>query len=134
VTVDSAGNVYIADTNNFRVRKVSSGIITTVAGNGVKGYSGDGGQATNAQLGSPTALKIDSGGNLYIADGHAVRIVSQAGIITTIAGNGTPGYSGDGGPATSAQLSTWGLALDRGGKVYVTDPFSRTVRVLTPSQ
>jgi hypothetical protein len=135
LAVDGAGNLYVADTNNFRVRKVSTaGIITTIAGNGAQGYSGDGGLATNAQLNAPSGVKIDGAGNLYIADGAAVRMVSPAGIIVTIAGTGVPGYSGDGGPATSAQLSTWGLALDRGGKVYVTDPLYNTVRVLTPIQ
>jgi sugar lactone lactonase YvrE len=135
LAVDGTGNLYVADTNNFRVRKISTnGIITTIAGTGVQGYSGDGGPATNAQLSVPSDVKIDGAGNLLIADGAAVRMVSPAGIIMTIAGTGVPGYSGDGGPATNAQLSTWGLALDRGGKVYVTDPLYNTVRVLTPIQ
>jgi sugar lactone lactonase YvrE len=108
VAVDSSGNLYIADLNNSRIRKVSNGVITTFAGNGVAGYSGDNGPATNAQLNRPAGVAIDSFGNLYIADtyGHRVRKVSN-GVITTVAGTGFPGYSGDSGPATSARLTQW---------------------------
>jgi sugar lactone lactonase YvrE len=103
VAVDAAGNLYIADTGNSRIRKVSNGIITTVAGNGGYGFSGDNGPATSAQLYDPYGVAVDSAGNLYIADtlNGRIRKVSN-GVITTIAGNGTYGYSGDGGPATSA--------------------------------
>ncbi len=133
VAVDNAGAVYIADTNNFRVRKISSnGIISTIAGNGTGGSSGDGGPATSAQLVFPVGLKIDSAGNLYIGDGAAVRMVSPAGMITTVAGNGTAGYTGDGGPATSAQTGAWGLAFDQAGNFYVADPWNNAVRVLKP--
>jgi sugar lactone lactonase YvrE len=132
VVVDSSGNLYITDGFNSRVRKVSpSGIITTVAGNGTRGYSGDGGPATSASLSYPAALAVDSAGNLYFADGSApfsgfqttrIRKVSFDGIISTIAGTAVAGYSGDGGPATSAQVGLVdGLALDRGGNLYFTD-------------
>ena len=109
VAVDSNGNIYIADTYNNRIRKVNSttGIITTIAGNGTGGYSGDGGIATNATLYHPFGVAVDSNGNIYIADHNNNRIRkvnSTTGIITTIAGNGTAGYSGDGGIATNAQL------------------------------
>jgi hypothetical protein len=108
VAVDATGNLYIADTFNSRIRKVSAaGIITTVAGNGSIGYSGDSSPATSARLSYPLGVAVDATGNLYIADSynHRIRKVSAAGIITTVAGNGSPGYHGDGGPATSAQLN-----------------------------
>ena len=133
VALDGAGNLYIADTNNLRVRKVSSGgIISTVAGNGIRGDSGDGGNATSAQLVSPLGLKVSSAGNLYIADGASVRVVSPAGVITTVIGNGTVGYSGDGGPANEAQTGAWGLTFDSSGNLYVTDPWNDVVRLLKP--
>ncbi|MBI6545429.1 MAG: hypothetical protein HY692_01460, partial [Cyanobacteria bacterium NC_groundwater_1444_Ag_S-0.65um_54_12] len=122
---DSGGNLYIADAFNNRIRKVSNtGIITTVAGNGKGGYSGDGGLATSAQLHNPTGVAVDSGGNLYIADAFNKRIrkVSNTGTITTVAGDGVPSYSGDGGPATSARLSKpSGVAIDSGGNLYIAD-------------
>jgi sugar lactone lactonase YvrE len=133
VATDNGGNLYIADTNNFRVRKVSSnGIITTIAGNGVRGYSGDGGSGTSAQLVYPVGLKVDTAGNLYVADGTGVRVVSPAGIITTVAGNGALGYSGDGGPARSAQTGAWDLAFDGAGNLYVADPWNNAIRLLKP--
>ena len=112
VAVDSAGNLYIADTGNKRIRKVSNGVITTVAGNGTSGSSGDNGSATNAQLKGPQGVAVDSAGNLYIADptDHRVRKVSD-GVITTVAGTGiagfggAPGFGGDNGPAASALLN-----------------------------
>ena len=135
VATDSAGNVYIGDTNNYRVRKISpDGIITTLAGNGIQGSSGDGGPAVQAQLYNPAGLKLDKFGNLYIADGPSVRMISPAGIITTVAGTGVAGFSGDGGPATSAQLSgAWGLAFDRTGALYVADSAGNSIRVLRPA-
>jgi hypothetical protein len=135
VAVDATGTIFVADTNNFRVRKISpGGIVTTIAGTGTRGSSGDGGPATCAQLNYPTGIKLDTAGNLYIGDGGAVRRVSPLGIITTVAGTGVPGYSGDGGAATSAQLGAWGLAFDHAGKLYVADPSYNTVRLLTPVQ
>ena len=106
IAVDSAGNLYIADSENNRIRKVSNGVIITVAGSGTRGFSGDNGPATSAQLNAPTGVAVDSAGNLYIADSgnNRIRKISN-GVITTVAGNGTQGFSGDNGPATSAQLS-----------------------------
>jgi uncharacterized protein (TIGR03437 family) len=135
VAVDSAGNLYIADTGNSRIRKVTNGIITTVAGNGGYGFSGDDGPATSAQLYDPYGVAVDSAGNLYIADTLNGRIRKVAnGIITTIAGNGTYGFSGDNGPGTSAQLSRpYGVAVDSAGNVYVADRDNNRIRVLTPA-
>ena len=121
--MDSAGNLYIADTGNNRIRKVSNGVITTVAGNGTAGFSGDNGPATSAQLYDPAGVAVDSAGNLYIADtgNNRIRKVSN-GVITTVAGNGTAGFSGDGGPATSAQLNDpQGVAVDSAGNLYIAD-------------
>src|ERR1035437_6377065 len=128
VAVDSAGNLYIADT--FRIRKVSGGTITTVAGNGAYRFSGDGGPATSAWLNIPEAVAVDSAGNLYIADldNYRVRKVTH-GTITTVAGNGSPGFSGDGGPATLASLSQpTGVAVDSAGNLYIADPNNQRVR------
>lgn len=136
VTLDSSGTLYIADYNNNRIRKVSNGVITTIAGNGTFGFSGDNGAANNAQLNIPEGVAVDAAGNLYIADygNHRVRKVSN-GIITTVAGNGTPSFSGDNGPATSAQLyNPSGITLDAVGNVYVVDSVNNRIRVLTPSQ
>ncbi|HXP83253.1 MAG TPA: IPT/TIG domain-containing protein [Bryobacteraceae bacterium] len=137
--VDSSGNVYIADTGNHIIRKVSpSGTITTVAGTPkTGGYLGDGGPATAAQLNGPNDVAVDGAGNLYIADSRnaVIRKVDTSGIITTIAGNGTGGESGDGGPALSAQLNTpQFLALDATGRIYFSDVGNARVRLLTPAQ
>jgi sugar lactone lactonase YvrE len=130
VAVDASGNLYIADGANNRVRKVDTkGIITTVAGNGIKGYSGDGGQATSAELNYPISVAVDAAG-IYIADGGiVVRKVDAKGIITTVAGNGTQGYSGDGGPATSAELnSSLGVAVDAAGNLYIAEWGNNRIR------
>jgi sugar lactone lactonase YvrE len=130
--IDSAGNLYIADSGNQRIRKVSSsGIISTVAGNGTSGFGGDGGLATSALLNSPHGVAIDSAGNFFIADSgnQRIRKVSSSGIISTVAGNGTPGFGGDGGLATSAQLAgPYGVAIDSTGNLFVTDPYSGRIR------
>ncbi len=132
LAVDSAGKVYISDLNNNRVRRVSNGTITTVAGNGTQGFSGDGGLATSAALSGPTGIVLDSAGNLLISDfdNNRIRRVSN-GNITTVAGNGTQGFSGDGGPATSAALAgPDGIAIDSAGNVYFADTNNGRVRVL----
>jgi uncharacterized protein (TIGR03437 family) len=132
LVVDSAGNLYIADAANDRVRKVSpTGIITTIAGNGHPGFSGDNGPAAAAQLNQPYGVALDTSGNLYIADfgNQRVRRVSTGGIITTVAGNGQTGSNGDGGPAISAQmLSPRNLAIDLAGDIYVSEFQGHTVR------
>ena len=131
VAVDAAGNIYVADYGNKRIRKVSPvGIITTVAGNGIEGFSGDGGPATAASLHSPQGVALDAAGNVYVADtsNYRIRKVSPAGIITTVAGNGTRGFSGDGGPATAAPLSAGGVAVDAAGNIYVADGYSNRIR------
>ncbi len=130
MVTDSAGYVYIS--SGGQVRKVSpSGIISTVAGNGSYGYSGDGGPATAAQLKAPTGLCFDKAGNLYIADeqSHTVRVVNTSGIISTIAGTGIAGFSGDGGLATNAQLTTpIGIAVDDLSNLYIAAVDNHRVR------
>ena len=136
--MDSAGNLYIADTYNNRVRKVSNGVVT-VAGSGPTGYgnggySGDNGPATSAELNLPYGVAVDFAGNLFIADygSHRVRKVSN-GVITTVAGNGGYGYSGDNGPATTARLYyPTGVAVDSAGNVYIADMYNNRIRTLTP--
>jgi sugar lactone lactonase YvrE len=138
VAVDAAGNLYIADSNNRRIRKVPpGGTISTAAGNGVGGYSGDGGPATAASLDWPYGVAVDSAGNLYIADfsNHRIRKVTPAGTITTAAGNGQSGSSGDGGPATAASLSgPWGVAVDSAGTLYIADWWNVRIRKVTPGE
>jgi hypothetical protein len=137
IAVDGAGNVYIADNSNSVIRKVSTtGIITTVAGNGTGGFSGDGGAATAAMLQSPTGVAVDASGNIYIADAANSRIrkVNTSGIITTIAGTGTPGYTGDGGAATAATVnSPVGVAVDGSGNIYIADYNNNVVRMINTS-
>lgn len=137
VGVDGAGNVYVGDSGNSRVRKIdTSGVITTVAGTGVPGYSGNGGPATSAQLNSPNQVAFDSGGNLYIADyfNGAIRKVDPAGTISSVAGGGVLGYSGDGGPATSARLNQpAGVAVDAFGNIYISDSNNHRVRMVDAS-
>jgi sugar lactone lactonase YvrE len=135
VAVDASGNLYIADSSNYRIRKVSaSGTITTVAGNGTYGYSGDGGPATIAEIGYPYGLAVDSSGNLYISDisNEVVRKVATSGTITTVAGNGTYGYAGDGGPATSAELyGPYGVAVGPSGNLYIADSYNYRIRMVS---
>jgi hypothetical protein len=134
VAVDSAGNVYIADKYNMRVRKVSAatGIITTIAGNGTAGYSGDGSLATSAELDWPFGVAVDPVGNVYIADlyNNVIRkVTASSGVITTIIGNGTEGYSGDGGAASSAELNgPYDVALDVAGNFYISDSNNNVIR------
>ena len=137
VVVDVNGNVYIADSSNSRIREVvaASGKIATVAGDGTQGFGGDGGLAVNAHLSNATALAVDSSGNLYIADGgnNRVRKVNAIShVITTIAGTGAQGFSGDGSAATAAQLnSPNALAVDLAGNVYIADAGNSRVRKIT---
>ena len=135
VTVDRLGNLYIADTWNDRVRRVdTSGIITTVAGSGYRGYSGDEGPAVFARLNRPNDVAMDGAGNLYIADSwnNRIRRVDARGMITTIAGSGHTsvyGYSGDGGPAVEAELrAPSGVALDGSGNIYISDTYNMRIR------
>jgi uncharacterized protein (TIGR03437 family) len=135
VAVDAFGNLFIADFDNCRIRKVSaSGIISTVAGNGTAGFSGDGGPATSAELYGPRGVAVDATGNLFIADKNRVRKVSASGIITTVAGNGTPGFSGDGGPATSASLNTPNaVVVDAAGNLFIADTANNRIRKVSTS-
>ena len=131
VTVDRSGNLYIADIGSYRIQVTPDGIINTVAGSGLTGYTGDGGAAISAELNQPSSVAVDNLGNLYIADiaNNAVRKVTPAGTISTIAGTGTKGYSGDGGPAISAQLyRPSGLAVDASGNLYVLDYDNLVIR------
>jgi sugar lactone lactonase YvrE len=135
VAADSAGNLFIADSAHNRIRRVSpGGTITTVAGTGASGFSGDGGPAINAQLNYPTALALDTAGDLFFADGGTrIRKVSTDGTINTVAGNGTMGFPsglGDGGPAISASLSGFvgGLAIDAGGNLFIADTDDYRIR------
>jgi len=137
VYLDAAGNVYIADYNNDRIRKitVATGIITTIAGTGVSGYSGDGGQATAAQLVWPFGVGTDAAGNVYIADlsGDRLRKVTvSTGIITTIAGNGVGGFNGDGSPATTKEIN-WPTqaCTDAAGNIYISEYSGQRDRELT---
>ncbi len=139
VAVDSANNIYIADWDNSRIRKVtaSTGVISTVAGNGTKGFAGDGKKATSAKLSSPFGVAIDSAANIYIADvgNYRIRKVTvSTGIISTVAGNGTQGYAGDGGAATSAELQgPTGVAVDSAGNIYIADSYGNRIRKVAAS-
>ncbi len=134
---DAAGNIYIADSDNDRIRKIApDGIITTVAGSGVRGFSGDGGQATAAQLNNPVGVVVDTAGNIYIADALNLRIrkVATNGVITTIAGNGASGISGDGGPATSASfIRPDDVRINGLGAILVVDSGGHNVRSIDSS-
>ncbi len=137
IAIDGSGNIYISDSQNHRIRKVSStGTMTTIAGNGTGGYSGDGGLATSAQVNYPQGLVVDASGNLLIADlgNYRIRKISTTGTITTAVGNGSAGFSGDGGAATSAQINgAVGIALDVSGNIYFADqaPSNRIRKVTT---
>ncbi len=133
VAVDASGNLFIADTDNRRIRKVGTdGNISTVAGTGRSGFSGDGAAATAAQLYRPYGVALDASDNLYIADtyNNRIRKVDAAtGNISTVAGDGTSGFSGDDGPAVQAQLSRpYGVALDSSGNLFIADRSNTLVR------
>jgi len=133
VAVDAAGNLYIADYNNDRIRKVTAatGIITTIAGNGNSGSTGDGNQATLAEIGGPESVSLDSAGNLYIAEyrNNRIRKVTTGGIITTVAGSSSQGNTGDGALATAATLnSPLDAIVDSAGNIYINDYRNNRIR------
>jgi hypothetical protein len=139
VTFDGAGNMYIADSAHNRVRMVtaSTGVITTIVGNGNPAYTGDNGPAAKATVNTPSGITIDGAGNLYIADtnNNVIRMISAAtGKITTVAGNHHPGSIGDKGPATSAELNApWGVTIDSVGNLYIADTLNHEIRKVDAS-
>ncbi len=137
LAIDSSGALYIADSSNGRIRKVQSGIITTIAGTGVAMLSGDGGPATSATLNCPYGIALDSSSNVYIADlgNHCIRkITVSTGIMTTVAGTGVNRYNGDNGAATSAALNyPYDVSLDSAGNIYIADTYNNRVRKVTVS-
>ncbi len=138
ISADVAGNVYFADFANQRIRRVdvSTGIITTFAGTGTASFSGDGGPATAATFNGPSGVWVDLAGNVYVADNnnHRVRMIDPSGTINTIAGTGSAGFSGDGGPATAARLNTPSrVCTDPSGNIYIADKYNYRVRVINTS-
>lgn len=138
IYVDAAGDIYIADTNDCKIREIdATGTISTVAGDGSCGYSGDNGQATSAELNYPSGVSVDSAGNIFIADRSncVVREVNaSSGVITTVAGDGSCGYSGDNGLAASAQLSyPQSLFIDSAGNIYIADSANNAIRMVSVS-
>jgi NHL repeat-containing protein len=134
IAIDHTGNIYVTDFGASRVRKINGySVITTIAGNGTYGYSGDADAATAAQLSQPMGIAVDATGNLYISDqaNNCVRKIDTSGIISTIAGKGPAGFSGDGGPAAMAELSSpTGIAVDGEGTVYIADFGNNRVRIV----
>ncbi len=133
MVLDAGGNLYVADSENYRIRKIDpQGIITTAAGTGVWGFSGDGGPAVAAQISFPVGLDVDANGNLYFADfaNHRIRRVDPQGIVVTVAGTGIRGFSGDGGPAFNARLNAPAdVALDSNGNLYIADLGNNRIRM-----
>jgi sugar lactone lactonase YvrE len=136
LAVDRAGNLFIADTENHRVRKVDpNGTITTITGTGTAGFSGEGSTATSAELNAPRGLALDRAGNLFIADSanHRVRKLTPDGTIVTVSGTGVPGFAGDGGAATNGQLNRpLGLAADSSGNLFIVDSLNYRIRRVSP--
>jgi trimeric autotransporter adhesin len=137
ITSDRNGGFYVADEYDFRIRRIdASGKITTIAGNGTYGYTGDGGSGTNASIGIVYGLAVDNSGNIYFSDFlfSVVRMVNPYGIISTVAGSATAGFSGDRGPATQAAMfGPMGLAVDSTSNLYVADSLNNRVRVVSSS-
>ena len=138
VAIDAAGNIYVADENNFTIRKINtSGIVSTIAGTGVSGYSGDNGPATAALLSAANTVSTDHTGNIYIGQylSNTIRKIDASGIITTFAGiSGFTGSSGDGGPASSALLyNPAKVIVDNAGNVYIADEYNQKIRMVTPT-
>ncbi len=134
MAVDSSGNVYVADSGNGAVRMIANGVISTIAGNGTLSYTGDGGPASLAQFSAISSIAVDAQGNIYVADtnNNAIRLFPLGGTVSTIAGNGTLGYTGDGGTATVAELNNpRALAVTSSGNVYFADTGNNAVRLLT---
>jgi trimeric autotransporter adhesin len=138
LALDYSGNIYVVDETVNRVREINTnGIINTIAGNGIMGFSGDNGPASAAEIAYPEAVAVDLGNNVYFIDGinERVRKIDTSGIISTIAGDGTQGFYGDGGPATAAKLgSPLGIAVDTSGNVYIADQTNNRIRKLTPDR
>jgi len=126
---DMAGNLYLADANRIRKVNHSTGIITTIAGNGTAGVSGDGGPASAAELNGPGSISVDDSANIYISDGERIREINTSGIISTIAGSATYGFYGDGGPATAAEFKgIWKIAFDGAHNLYIADELNNRIR------
>jgi len=137
MSLDNSGNIYISEPTNSRIRKITpTGIISTIAGNGTAGYSGDGLQATATEINNPTDVVVDSHGNVFIADehNHRIRMVNTSGVISTVAGNGTAGYSGDGFQATAAELDyPAGVYVDAAGNMFIADYMNSVIRKVNTS-
>ena len=134
LAIDKNGIIYIADQGNNVIRKITNGIITTFAGTGTEGYSGDEGPAVAATFRAVKGIAVDDDGNVFVADAgnNVVRRIATNGSITTYAGNGSAGYSGDGGPASQSQLnSPWGIAVDDKGNLYIADTYNSAVRLVS---
>jgi hypothetical protein len=136
VALDGSGNLYIADSTDHRIRKIAGGVITTAAGDGNAGWSGDGGQASSAELNSPSDVAVYGAGSIFIADtgNNRIRAIAANLTIATVAGNGTANYAGDGGAATSALVNTPGaVAVDGSGNFYIADTYNGVIRKVTAS-
>ena len=136
LAIDASGALLVCDSGNERVRRISAGLIQTAAGNGVQGFAGDGGAATNAELDTPMGLAVGSDGRIFLADSHnqRIRVVAPNGIISTFAGNGVAGYAGDGGPAMLAELAMpRGLMVTSSGAVIFADSNNQRLRMVDAS-
>ncbi len=139
IALDLSGNLLICDRHNNRIRKVSpaiGGVTTTIAGTGLAGFSGDDSAATAAKINFPYGIAVDASGNIYFSDvgNSRIRKINAAGVITTIAGIGTGGFGGDGGPATAAMMNAaGGLAVDGAGNIYIADYYNDRIRKIDPS-